>query len=116
MQHQRGLTLVGLIFMLSLAGFAALLAAKLLPAYLEFFAIKRIVSEIGASGEGQNGTAKTIQASFDRRATIESVTSVRGRDLEIVKEGNGFVISATWERRVPLVYNISALMEFQVES
>lgn len=116
MRHQRGLTLVGLIIILGMLGFAALLAAKLLPAYLEFYAIKRIVNEISTSGETQNGSAKTIQASFDRRATIESVTSVRGRDLEIVKEGNGFVVSASWERRVPLVYNISALMEFEVES
>lgn len=115
-QRQRGLTLIGLIFMLVIAAFVALLAAKLLPAYLEFFAIQRIVGEISASGEAQSGNVKTIQASFDRRATIESITSIRGADLDIEKDGDGFSISASWERRVPLIHNVSALVEFEVQS
>lgn len=116
LQHQRGLTLVGLIFILMIAAFLALLAAKMLPAYLEFFAIQRIVGEITTSGEAQNGSVKSIQASFDRRATIESITSIRGADLAIEKDGNGFSISASWERRVPLIHNVSALVEFEVQS
>ena len=59
---------------------------------------------------------QTIQASFDRRATIESVTSLRGSDLPIEKDGNGFAISASWERKVPIIHNVSALVEFEVES
>lgn len=114
MKRQRGLTLIGLIFMLMLGGLTLLVAAKLMPVYLEFYAVKRLIHEISSSGDNSN--PKSIQAAFDRRANIESITSIRGNDLQIDKAGNGYAISAAWERKVPIVSNVSALMEFEVES
>jgi Tfp pilus assembly major pilin PilA len=113
MKHERGLTLIGLILVLGVASFFALLAMRLVPAYLEFFSIKRILTEVASNSSG--GSVKDVQAAFDRRAAIDSITAIRGADLAVEKNGDGYSISASWEQKVPLVSNISALIEFEVE-
>ena len=116
MKAQRGLTLVGLIFILGLCAMTALLGFKMLPAYLEFFNVKRIVADIAASPQTKGATIKQVQQAFDQRAVIDSIASVKGSDLEVEKSGDGYILSISWEKKVPLIHNVSALVEFEVES
>jgi hypothetical protein len=37
---------------------------------------------------------------------------VKPQDLEITKEGNEIVVSFAYEKRIPLFYNISVLIDF----
>ena len=113
MGKQRGISLMGLIFWLAIGGFLAIMAAKLLPAYIEYFAVKKMMAAMDQAGDVK-GTVRDIRASFDRRNAIEDVKSVRGEDLEITKEGGETVITATWAVKVPLVYNAAACLDFMV--
>ena len=113
MGKQRGISLMGLIFWLAIGGFLAIMAAKLLPSYVEYFAVKKMMAAMDQAGD-LKGTVRDIRASFDRRNAIEDVKSVRGEDLEITKEGGETVITATWAVKVPLVYNAAACLDFMV--
>jgi Tfp pilus assembly major pilin PilA len=113
MGKQRGITLIGLIVSLGVAGFLAIMAAKLMPAYLEYFAVKKMMSSMDQAGDTK-GTVRDIRAAFDRRNAIEDVKSIRGEDLEITKEGGETVLTATWAVKVPLVYNAAACLDFMV--
>ncbi len=113
MGKQRGMTLISLIVTLGVLGFLAIMAAKLLPAYIEFFSVKKMMATMDQSGD-LKGTVRDIRAAFDRRNAIEDVKNVRGEDLEITKEGGETVITANWSVKVPMVYNISACLEFSV--
>lgn len=113
MGKQRGMTLMGLIFGLGALGFIGIMAAKLMPAYIEYFSVKKMMATMDQSGD-LKGTVRDIRAAFDRRNAIEDVKNVRGEDLEITKEGGETVITATWSVRVPMVYNISSCLDFTV--
>jgi Tfp pilus assembly protein PilE len=113
MGKQRGVSLTGLIITLAVLGFLAVMAAKLLPAYIEFFAVKKMMAAMEQAGDTK-GTVRDIRRSFDTRNAIEDVKSVRGEDLEITKEGGETVLTATWSTKVPLVSNISACLDFMV--
>ena len=113
MRSERGVSLMGLIVVLAVGGFFALMAAKLLPAYLEFFAVKKMLASMEQTGD-LKGSVRDIRASFDRRNAIEDVKSVRGDDLEVTKQGGETVVTATWSVKVPLVYNASACLDFTV--
>jgi hypothetical protein len=115
MGKQRGVSLSGLIFWLAIGGFLAVMAAKLLPAYVEYFSVKKMFSTMVEAGD-LKGTVREIRRSFDTRNAIEDVKSVRGEDLEVTKEGGETVITATWSVRIPMVYNISACLDFVVTS
>ena len=113
MGKQRGVSLTGLIITLAVLGFLAVMAAKLMPAYIEYYTVKKMFSAMDQAGD-LKGTVRDIRRSFDTRNAIEDVKSVKGEDLEITKEGGETVITATWSTKVPLVSNASACLDFMV--
>jgi Domain of unknown function (DUF4845) len=113
MRKQRGITLSGTIFWLAILGFVGVMAAKLLPAYIEYFSVKKILAALDAQGVTK-GTVRDIRFGYEKLNAVEDVKSVRGDDLEITKTGGEAIVSATWSVRVPLVYNINACLDFAV--
>ena len=59
-----------------------------------------------------NMTPAEIRASFDRRATIDYVTKVTGNDLDLSKDNGENVASVEYSEKIPLVFNISACLNF----
>ena len=113
MRKQLGVSLWGLITWLAVLGFTGVMAAKLLPYYLEYYAVKKIIAAMESAGE-LKGTVRDIRYTFDKRNAIEDVKSVKGDDLEVTKEGSETIVSATWSTRIPMVSNINACLDFYV--
>ena len=114
-KHQDGVSLVGVLLLGVFAVFVLLMAFRTVPAVIEYMAIERIVGVLAS--EGDNGaTAAELRRSFDRRGEIDNISSVAGSDLEIVKDGNQTVVEVDYVRTVPMVANLSLLIEFHVSS
>ena len=114
-KHQDGVSLVGVLLLGVFAVFVLLMAFRTVPAVIEYMAIERIVGVLAS--EGDNGaTAAELRRSFDRRSEIDNIASVAGSDLDIVKDGNQTVIEVDYERTVPMVANLSLLIEFHASS
>jgi hypothetical protein len=47
---------------------------------------------------------------------IESITAIGEDDIEVTKDGNTLVISASYSVKVPLVANVSLLIDFAPRS
>ena len=115
MKRQRGVSLSGLLIICVILIGIALLGFKLFPPYTEYLSIKKAINEIARNPEVRT-SPREIQAAFERRSAIDNFTAVRGTDLEITKQGDRAVISAAWSVKVPLFYNISACIDFDVRS
>jgi Tfp pilus assembly protein PilE len=113
MQKQRGISLVSLIVTLAVVGFLAIMAAKLMPAYIEYFAVKKIFASMEQAGDLKL-SVREIRKSYETRNTIEDVKSVKGEDLEVTKEAGETVVSVSWSAKVPLVANVAACLDFSV--
>ena len=113
MRKQRGITLSGTIFWLAILGFLGIMAAKLLPAYIEYFSVKKILAQLEAQGVTK-GSVRDIRFGYEKLNAVEDVKSVRGDDLEITKAGGEAIISAAWSVKVPMVANVSACLDFAV--
>ncbi len=111
--RQRGISLMGTIVTLAVLGFVGIMAAKLVPAYIDYFAVKKMFAAMDQNGETK-GTVREIRGAFERRNAIENVQALRGEDLEIGKEGGETVVTATWSVRIPMVGNASACLDFMV--
>lgn len=114
MRKQQGLSLTGLLLVSAVLVFVAIIGFKLAPSYIEYFTIKRVVDDIAMENRG--GSVKDIVSAFDRRAQIDDIRSLRGRDLEVNKTGEGFEIRAEYSVLVPLFSNISAQIDFVAEN
>ena len=111
MRKERGVSLSGTIFWLAIVGFVGVMAAKLLPSYVEYFAVKKMFAAMEQTGD-LKGSVRDIRNSYDRRNTIEDVKSVKAEDLEVSKVAGETVVSAAWSVKVPLVGNVSACLDF----
>lgn len=107
--HQRGITLFGLIFVLAILGSIGVLGLKVVPTVIEYTAIKKAIV---ASKEGAT-TVRDVQASFDKRANVGYIESISGKDLVVVKNGSDFDISFAYDKKIPLFGPASILLEYE---
>ena len=110
---QGGLSLIGLIIGLAILGAAGLVVAKSTPAWVEYWNIRKIISTMASQGDlTPSATKETVRASFDRRATIDDVTSIAGKDLTFEKDSAGVTVKFAYQRVVPIAGNTSLLFDF----
>ena len=107
-RSQRGLSIIGLIFIgLIVVGLLAI-GFRAVPAVVEYIAIERALAKIKTEGT----TVREIQAAFDRHATIDDITSINSKDLDITKDGDQIVISYAYQKKIPIVDNVSLVIDF----
>ena len=116
LREQRGIGFFGLIFVLAVCAVVLLLGMKLVPVYLELFAVKKVIAAMAQGEEVKSGTVSDIRNSFDRRAAIDNIQALQGTDLEITKDAGETVVTATWQHRVALFTGYTLLVDFSVNS
>jgi hypothetical protein len=112
--NQRGVAISGLLFWGVILALVALLGIKLAPEYLTYFKILKATKAVAISSSGK--TVPEIRASFGKYMEVEHVSTITPADLDISKEGNDIVIGFAYEKRIPLFYNISLLIDFEGSS
>jgi hypothetical protein len=114
--QQRGIGFNGfiigafLLVLLSITGF------RLIPAYMQEAKIKNIFESIAHDPDLQKAGPREIMVSFEKRASIDSVTAIKSSDIEISNEDGKPVLSASYSTKIPLIANISLLIEFNPSS
>ena len=105
---ERGVSLSGLIVVLVVLGALALVVMKVVPAYIEYHAVKNAIVKAKAEG----GTVREIQQAFDKNAGVNDIQAISGRDLVISRDGGDTQVSFGYEKRIPLAGNVSLLIDF----
>ena len=113
---QRGITISGLLVWLVLLIFAAIGAMKLIPAYIENAQIDKIFHTIAHDPDMQGAPVKNARDSYSKRAQIDNISVIDANDIDIAKDSSGLSLSASYQVKVPLVANISLLLDFNPSS
>lgn len=107
-KSQRGISLIGLFLVGLIAVALIALGFRVVPAVVEYIAIERAVQKI----KNEGSTVRELQAAFDRHATIDDITSISSRDLDITKEGDRIVISYAYAKKVPITDTVALVIDF----
>ncbi len=113
---QRGAGMITVIMYFVVIGMVGLIGLKLLPHYLEYFSVKKVIASMAVSEEVKSGTVAEIRASFDRRASIDNISAIKGADLDITKDNNETIVVAAWQPRIALIPGYTLLVDFTVSS
>lgn len=116
MKKQTGVSLGGLVGILFVLFFVAILGFKAGPPYMEASTIQKIFKSLAANPELKSAPTRDIANAFDRARSIDNVTTVTGADIEVSKDGGSLVISANYSVRIPLAANVSLLLDFAPSS
>jgi hypothetical protein len=107
-RSQRGLSLIGLLFVGIIAIFLLLTGAKVAPALLEYVAIEKAINIINKDG----ATVAQIKRDFDNYTTVDDIKSVTAKDLDITKEDDKIVISYAYSYPIQLMDNVRLVIDF----
>ena len=113
---QQGAGFIVVVFYFVVAALVMFLGLKLVPVYIDYFTVKKIISSMSYSEEVKTGTVAEIRRSFDRRASIDYQKSVTADDLEITKEGNETVVTAAWQQKIPLFTGYTLVVDFSTST
>lgn len=111
---QRGVSLSGLIAWLCVIATVALLGMKVVPDVVEYWQIKKAIAAIGH--DTKLTAIPDVRNEFDRYASVNQISAISGKDLEITKEGNGFNISVAYEKRIPMFGPVSLVIDFDTST
>jgi len=109
-RRQRGLSMAVFLVVAAILVIGAIGGMMVGPAYMEYAKIKKAVAAVAL--EGRATSVAEVRKAFDRRAQIDDIDVISSQDLDVSKEGGEVVISFAYSKKVPLVSNISLLIEF----
>lgn len=115
-KRQRGLSFLGLIALVGILGFAAVIGLKLIPIYLDSWKIDGVMNAvIKEPGIHEQSTQEVINSML-KRLDIDAVDAVNYRNwkdsLTVTKRKNNVTISVFYRVETPLIGNLLLVAEF----
>ena len=110
--RQRGITLIGFIFVLIVVGFFGYMVMVLGPAYNEYYGVVKAMNSVAAENTPGSTDIDAMRKSIDRHFTVGYVESVDGTDLKLIRDKGGNTISMDYEVRKPFLSNIDFILKF----
>jgi len=114
--RQLGLTFGNILFGAFLLVIAGIFSLKVIPAYMQDAQIKNMFRAIVNDQNVQQTSETEIRNSFDKRASIDGLKSIKGGDIQISNENGRLVLSTSYSVKIPIGGNVSLLMEFNPTS
>lgn len=114
-QTQRGMTMLGFLMVLCLGIFFAYCAMKIVPMYIEYYSVKKILTTISKNPEAANGSKEQIRDLFRRSLEIDYVKVITPDMLKIESTDGGMKIFVDYERRENLMANLDVVGKFHAE-
>lgn len=111
MKYQRGVALSGLLFWGIVIVLGSVLGMKVAPTYLEYYKIlkdaKATITKVGP-----DTTVTDIRRAFDKFAEIDML-DFPSSQLDVSKDGGKVVIEFAYEKRIPLFWNVSLVIDYK---
>ncbi len=109
--RQRGLTVIGMLLLIVVLGFMALIAMKVIPMYIQYFTIKSTIENIRKEPQlAQMGLAE-IQTALQKRFDIGYVDKITAKDIKLRNDRNGRVLDLVYEDDQPLFYGLHVVLK-----
>ncbi|MFC5741097.1 DUF4845 domain-containing protein [Dyella tabacisoli] len=110
---QSGMTLIGFLFVLAIAGFFGYMAMKLLPPYIEFMGVSKSMTQVASNGvEGKS--LDDIRRELMIKLNFQYAEgAVQPKDITIKRANNAAQLSVSYDKRVPFLYNIDFMLHFE---
>jgi hypothetical protein len=112
-KHERGVTLIGWLFLLLPIALIVYAGIRVTPVYLNYFRVVRSLEQLATDSRGESQiNPVALRASIEKRFDVEYVDHPAPKDIDIHRDGDHWVAVADYEDIAPLFANVSVLMQF----
>lgn len=115
-KRQRGLSFLGLVVLVGVLGFAAVIGLKLIPIYMDSWKIDGVMKAVISDSETKQLSRKEVIEALLKRLDIDAVDAVNysnyADSLTVTKKQNNTTIDIYYRVETPLLGNLSLVAEF----
>ena len=113
MRRQRGVTMIGWVFLLIPMALTLYAFIRVGPVYLNYWRIVDAMQKTASEFKGDETLSSTaIKNSLAKRFDIGYVEKITTNDIEVKKAGTGWEMTTAYEGTAPLFSNISIVIDF----
>jgi hypothetical protein len=111
--QQSGMTVIGMLLLLIVIAFVALIAMKVVPMYIELYTVKSTIESIRNEPQLAQMSTQDIHNAIQRRFDIGYVDRINARDLKIKNDpsGRGRVLELVYDDERELFYGLFVLLK-----
>ena len=109
---QMGMSTFGWLAVLVGGGFVLLCVFRMVPAYLDDRYIQEALSSLGDEAQLEDMSNSDIRKKLSNFFMVNNIRSQSVKSVEIERKRDYIQVSMNYEVRVPIVYNVSAVMSF----
>lgn len=104
---QRGLSFIGLLFVGTVLALTGVVVAQVVPTVIEYQSILKAAntSKVGA-------TAAEVRSNFDKNKATGYFDAISGKDLDIVKENDRWVVSFAYTKEIHMAGPAYLLLKY----
>ena len=115
MRKQRGVTMIGWIFLLIPVALVIYAGIRVGPEYYGYYKLVSAMKGTANNLKDEEGlTPQSVQNALDLRFNTDYVDVLAGKEIAVTKTPEGdWQMSAEYERVVPMFGNLSLLLEFE---
>ena len=112
-KHQHGMTFIGLLCILALAGVIVYAGIRLVPLYLNYMKIAKILDSTATEVKGDNPDPGEMRHIIERHWQVDDPTGIEAKEIEITKEEGGVQMHVAYDDAVPYIANVSLSVHFE---
>ncbi|WP_439859327.1 DUF4845 domain-containing protein [Pseudomonas sp. MBLB4136] len=115
-RSQKGLSVLSWLAVLAVVAFFASTAFKMLPHYLDYMSMEKMITSVGTDQGLEIRTVGDFYSHVDKGMQVNSIRDLDLREVLKVKvENNQFVAHLKYEKREPLIQNLDLVARFDKE-
>jgi len=115
-RSQQGMSLLSWLVILAVVAFLASAAFKVIPHYLDFFALEKAITSVETDKAAEVRSVPEFYSYVGKALTINNIRDLKLEDaLDVKLENNEFRAHLKYEQREPLVQNIDLVVKFDKE-
>jgi hypothetical protein len=111
--NQRGVTFLGFVIILIIAGFFAFIAMRLFPVYSEYYGVVQAMRALQDEPGVAQKSPDQIKSLLERKFYISYVTTPKSNNVLVKRQGGGYLVTVKYEVRGPLAYNLEYIASFE---
>lgn len=116
-RKQKGVSFMGLTFIMIVLGVVVLAVLRLLPVYTEHFAIVRSLEQTKNKPESKSMSPSELQSQLMRAFYANDVKLINSENfkdyIELVKAGGTTEMNLVYQRDAPFIKNVFLLVKFE---
>ncbi|MCB1823124.1 MAG: DUF4845 domain-containing protein [Candidatus Competibacteraceae bacterium] len=108
---QRGMTVIGMLLLIIVIAFVALIGMKVVPMYIQMFTVKSTIESIRKEPQLAQMSTTDIQNAIQKRFDIGYVENITAKDLKIRNERGSRVLDLVYQDERDLFYGLSVVLK-----